>query len=101
LLGAAIIIAPLVAALLAFLLRGASQPSRVVFFLEASGVWVFALYWLIKSRELGETGAARLALEGKLHRIVTAKPSQPGLVVQVEPDTLRVDDWNSVVDPSA
>ncbi len=100
LIGAAMIIAPLFAALLAFLFRGASQPSRVVFFVEAAGVWVFALYWLIKSRELRDTGAARLALEGKLHRIATARPSQPGLVVQVEPDTLRVDDWNSVVDPS-
>jgi hypothetical protein len=100
-LGAAMIGAPLLAALLAFLLRDASAPSRVVFFVEAAGVWVFALYWLVKSRELHNTGAARLALQGKLRRIATASRSQPGVVVQVEPDTLDVADWSSVVDRSA
>ncbi len=89
LLGAAMIIAPLFAALLAFLFRGASQPSRLVLFVEAAGVWVFATYWLTKSRELRDTGAARLALEGKLHRIAEQRPSQLGLLVQVEPDDFR------------
>jgi hypothetical protein len=100
LLGAAMIGAPLLAALLAFWLRGGSGPSRVVFFVEAAGVWVFAGYWLVKSLELRKTGAARLALQGKLRQMATASPSQPGVLVQVEPDSLRVDDWNSVVDPS-
>jgi hypothetical protein len=100
-LGGAMIGAPLLAALLAFVLRGASEPSRVVFVVEAAGVWVFALYWLVKSRELRETGAAHLALQGKLHRIAKARRSQPGVVVQVEPDTLHVAGWKSVVDLSA
>jgi hypothetical protein len=100
LLGVSMIAAPLLAALLAFLLRSASGPSRMVFFVEAAGVWVFAGYWLVKSRELRETGASRLALQGKLNRIANPRRGQLGAVIQVEPDDLRVEDWNSVVDRS-
>lgn len=96
-LGAAMIGAPLLAALLAFVLRGASGPSRVVFFVEAAGVWVFAAYWLVKSWELRKTGAARLALQGKLSRIANPRRGQLGAVIQVEPDIIQVEDWNSVV----
>jgi hypothetical protein len=100
LVGVAMIAAPLLAALLAFLLRGASEPSRVVFFVEAAGVWVFAAYWLVKSWELRKTGAARLALQGKLSRIANPRRGQLGAVIQVEPDIIQVEDWKSVVDAS-
>ena len=32
------------------------------FFAEAIGIWVFATYWLVKSRELSLTSAERLVL---------------------------------------
>jgi len=40
--------------------------SSLVFFIEAAGVYVFALYWLIKSREIRETQADHKAARGEL-----------------------------------
>jgi hypothetical protein len=46
-----------------------------VFFVEAAGVYVFALYWLVKSREIWETQADHKAARGKLHATQSAKLS--------------------------
>ncbi len=35
-------------------------------FVEAAGIWIFATYWLVKSRELSYTNAERLVLRGKI-----------------------------------
>jgi hypothetical protein len=39
---------------------------KYVFFVEAVGVWAFALYWWRKSVELSITGAEKLAISEKL-----------------------------------
>jgi hypothetical protein len=63
LLGGLMLASPFLAAILAHLL-GAS--SSFVFFAEASGVWIFALYWIVKGREIRRTDADTLAAERKL-----------------------------------
>lgn len=40
--------------------------NKYVFFAEALGVWTFALYWWVKSGELSQTGADKLALQAKI-----------------------------------
>lgn len=95
-LGWAMVVAPISAAVLGSVLRTTEGPNPTVFFVEAAGVWVFATYWFVKSRELAKTRAAELALEGKLR--VAAARSGVGAIVQVEPDELSISDWQAVVD---
>lgn len=45
--------------------------STYVFFIEAAGIWAFALYWWIKSSELRKSAATALALHAKIE-------TQPG-----------------------
>ena len=53
--------------LLAFLFSLLIQQTHLkVFFIEAFGVWVFAYYWLMKSRELSYTHAERRALNSEI-----------------------------------
>ena len=40
--------------------------SSLVFFAEAVGVWIFAAYWLLKSREIALTNAERRAFQKRL-----------------------------------
>jgi hypothetical protein len=47
--------------------------SSLIFFIEAFGVWVFAAYWALKSREIRETQADRKARTGKLR---TTRPEK-------------------------
>lgn len=64
---------PLVVALLEFLqLRPFG--TRTVFFIEVVGIWAFAAYWLIKSREVYRTNADFLACNNKLEKA----PRKPG-----------------------
>lgn len=42
--------------------------TRTVFFIEAAGIWTFAAYWLLKSREISLTNADMAAIEGDLIR---------------------------------
>lgn len=37
-----------------------------VFFIEAAGIWAFAVYWWIKSTELRKSGATRKALQAEI-----------------------------------
>jgi len=85
-LGALMLAAPLGAVVLGQVIQGEGGPNVAVFLVEAAGVWVFGTYWLAKGRELARTGADRLALEGKLHRTAAARSSQPGRLVQIEPE---------------
>jgi len=88
-LGAFMIVSPVVAAVLSFVLQPGERGRSLVFFVEALGVFTFAAYWLTKSRELSATDAERLALERKLQPTVHPKPaveSGPGRLVQIEPD---------------
>ena len=40
--------------------------SYTVFVIEVAGIWTFAAYWLLKSREISRTGADAAALRGEL-----------------------------------
>ncbi|MBD1849746.1 hypothetical protein [Leptolyngbya sp. GB1-A1] len=42
--------------------------TRTVFFIEVAGIWTFAAYWLLKSREIDRSKADVAAVNGKLER---------------------------------
>lgn len=85
LLGIGMVVSPLIAVALTFVLQPNREQRSLVFFVEAVAVWMFAAYWLTKSAELRATDAERLALERKLHRADAPMAAAPGKVVQVEP----------------
>ncbi len=58
---------PLVVALLEFF-KLHPFGSRTVFFIEVAGIWAFAAYWLIKSREVARTNADLAIASGNLVR---------------------------------
>jgi len=64
--GALMIASPLVAVALSLLLEPGSPFGAVVFFAEAMGVYVFAAYWIVKSREIRLTDPERRAMTGEL-----------------------------------
>ena len=87
-LGAVMVLSPMAAAALTFLLPHGAR-GRSVFFVEALAVLTFATYWLIKSREMSATDAERLALERKLQPASSVTPAVdggPGRLVQIEPE---------------
>ena len=43
-----------------------TQHRYLVFLMEMLGVWIFAAYWWVKSREIAETNADKKALYGQL-----------------------------------
>jgi hypothetical protein len=63
LLGACMLLSPLAALALTL---ATSDRSRLIFFLEAFGVWAFAAYWWTKSREMAKSSAELDALAAKL-----------------------------------
>jgi hypothetical protein len=63
LLGILMVLSPLPAAILAHLLQASSS---IIFFAEASGVWVFAFYWIVKGCELRKTDADTQGTERRL-----------------------------------
>jgi hypothetical protein len=60
-LGGLMIGSPLLAFIITLLTQ---QPGSIIFYIEAVGVFAFALYWLVKSRELSATNIEKLALQG-------------------------------------
>jgi hypothetical protein len=50
--------------------------SRTVFFIEVAGIWAFAAYWLIKSREIAVTNADSEIVQNKLSR----PARKPGII---------------------
>ncbi|MBV8886436.1 MAG: hypothetical protein JO235_20915 [Chroococcidiopsidaceae cyanobacterium CP_BM_RX_35] len=60
--------------------------SYTVFFIEVAGIWTFAAYWLLKSREISITGADAAAIKGDLVR-----PTRKPRVVQYLFDTTPLD----------
>lgn len=63
LLGWAMVASPLMAFVVSGVLR---RGGSLTFFLEAAGIYVFAIYWAVKSRELRESDAEKKAVHGKL-----------------------------------
>ncbi len=74
LLGLGMVASPVLALILTWVLQPHTEDRLTGFFAEAFGVWVFALYWIIKSREIALSNSERLAIEGSLstrqHRAV-------------------------------
>ena len=66
LLGLGMAASPFVAIVLAYLFNPDSGARSLKLFFEVLSVWMFAAYWLVKSSEISETGAERLALEGRI-----------------------------------
>lgn len=63
-LGGLMICSPLLAFIITLLTR---QAGSIIFYVEAVGVFAFASYWLVKSRELSSTNAEKIAL--RCHRL--------------------------------
>lgn len=77
-LGGLMVISPLIAA-------GVSAvfgKNSFTFFAEAVGVWVFATYWLVKSREIHWTGADEKAAKGELEVVKEEHVQSAGTAVQ-------------------
>lgn len=66
--GMALIVSPLVAVVFSYTLEGRFR--AFIFWAESFGVWAFAYYWLVKTREMHESGAERRALDAELEREV-------------------------------
>ncbi len=65
-LGVAMVLAPVAAGALGWLLERGSGYRWTLFLVEAAGVWIFASYWLVKTFEMRRTHADTLAAEGHL-----------------------------------
>lgn len=86
LLGVGMVISPLVAVALTLVLQQATEARATVFGAEASGVLMFAAFWVVKSLELRATDADRLAIERKLQAVSgpTSALRTPGRLIQIE-----------------
>jgi hypothetical membrane protein len=62
-LGWAMVATPVIAAILSEFVQ---RRTSYIFFAEAAGVYAFAAYWLVKTREISETNADRRAASGEL-----------------------------------
>lgn len=69
--GAVMLASPLTAFLLNSVI---GTHSTYVFFIEAAGIWAFALYWWVKSSELKQSGSARKAMCGEIDLNPAGKP---------------------------
>ena len=65
-LGGVMIGSPVIALVLKFVLQPDPGKGSYIFLIEAVGVVVFGVYWLLKSKEIWATNAERRAVEGKL-----------------------------------
>jgi len=81
-LGVAMVLCPLAAWALISLLP---FKKTVIFFVELAGIYVFALYWVIKSREASRTQLDEKAQSGK----VTARPQGVSHVFRASPLTVH------------
>jgi len=89
-LGIGMIVSPAIAVVLTLALQQPTEERSLLFFIEAAGVVMFGLYWLVKSGELRKTSATRLALEGKLQATSDTPGAQdpgPGTLIQLSPDS--------------
>ena len=71
--GLAMIVSPFVALVFSLLHFQEDADSTLVFWVEALGVFAFALYWWFKTLEMRETKAENRGLDGELER----KPVEP------------------------
>lgn len=64
--GVGMVVSPALAIVLSFILQPHSTARATVFFVEAVAVFIFAIYWIVKSVEIHQSNSERSALEGKL-----------------------------------
>lgn len=90
LLGLAMIASPAIAFLLKLVLQPHSEAASTIFFVEATGIFVFASYWIVKSREIALTNSEQSAIKGRLttrpYRIADAFKQIPVEHVETLPD---------------
>jgi len=80
-LGWAMIASPLTAFTVSVVLR---KQNAITFFIELIGIWVFAIYWLFKSREISETDADGKAARGEL-QVISDEKRHPFRKLQIVP----------------
>lgn len=66
--GVAMVVSPLVAVVLSFVLEPASRFRTAIFFVETLAIWAFAAYWIIKTKEMRLSDAETRSLGGELKR---------------------------------
>jgi hypothetical protein len=69
LIGGAMIGAPVIATIISFMLNlegSESEPRSTLFTIEATCIYIFMAYWIVKSIEITRTKSDKLAMEGKL-----------------------------------
>ena len=88
--GMAMFLLPLAAVVLSYVIEPRSPFRAVSFFVETAGVWAFAWYWRIKTREMCESRAEKHALDAELEReVVPATPPAAARVGGVSGAILR------------
>jgi len=89
--GILLVASPATAVLVSYVLR---QFDNYKFFVEAFGVWMFAAYWLVKSREFSITSAEKRAVHGQLEnrrgRGIVPAPSGGAVSPAYQRDTAGV-----------
>jgi hypothetical protein len=92
LLGAAMVVSPLVAVAFDWVRSSGGQPPARTFWIEAFGVWVFGAFWALKSYELRQTRADEMTLRGRTARVKREKAHRPDdAAVVLEPAPREVD----------
>jgi len=66
-LGGCMLASPAIAFVVKWLLPPQQGKGSIVFFIEAAGVIIFGIYWIVKSCEIGKTHAEQEAVEGRLY----------------------------------
>ena len=87
--GAVMILAPVAAVVVSEFLAKAGETPQPMIFIETSGVWTFAAYWAVKSREMHVTRAERLAFEGRVTRVKRHRRLRPDDAILVATDVSR------------
>lgn len=61
----------------AWVLNEVAGTQHAIFWVEFAGIWSFAAYWLLKSKELSDTAAEAKAIAGRLMRVQGRLREQP------------------------
>ena len=82
-LGTLMILSPGVALISSLVLQVSTGKKLVVVLAEWFAVWIFATYWLFKSRELATTAAEKRALDRELETVPASNKPVPGRLKEV------------------
>jgi hypothetical protein len=96
--GLAMIVSPLVAVVLSFVLEPASPFRTAIFFVETLGIWAFAAYWLVKTVEMRLSEAEKRTLHADLKRAIVHDPTAASTSRPVE-RIVPADSAEGIVEP--